>query len=68
MNLPNLITLSRIPLMFIIAALMYCDWIGSATLAFILFILAAVGDWLDGYLARKWQQVTTFGKLMDALI
>jgi len=47
---------------------MYCDWIGSATLAFILFILAAVGDWLDGYLARKWQQVTTFGKLMDALI
>jgi CDP-diacylglycerol---glycerol-3-phosphate 3-phosphatidyltransferase len=68
MNLPNLITLSRIPLMFIIAALMYCEWVGAATLAFFLFIIAAVGDWLDGYLARKWGQVTTFGKLMDALI
>jgi len=67
MNLPNLITLSRIPLMFIIAVLMYCEWIGAATLAFSLFIIAAVGDWLDGYLARTWGQVTTFGKLMDAL-
>jgi len=33
--------------MFIIAVLMYCEWIGAATLAFSLFIIAAVGDWLD---------------------
>lgn len=67
MNLPNLITLSRIPLMFIIVGLMYCEWLGAASLAFWLFILAAIGDGLDGYLARKRGLVSTFGKLMDAL-
>lgn len=67
MNLPNIITLSRIPVMFIIVGLMYCSFTGAATLAFVLFLLAAVGDWLDGYLARKQGIVTSFGKLMDAL-
>lgn len=67
MNLPNLITLSRIPMMFVIAWLMYQTWLGAASLAFWLFIAAAVGDWLDGHLARKRGLVTTFGKLMDAL-
>jgi CDP-diacylglycerol--glycerol-3-phosphate 3-phosphatidyltransferase len=67
MNLPNVITLSRIPLMFVIAFLMCCQWTGAATLAFVLFLAAAGGDWLDGYIARKRGLVTTFGKLMDAL-
>jgi phosphatidylglycerophosphate synthase len=48
MNLPNIITLSRIPLMFVIVWLMYFTWPGAATLAFALFIGAAVGDWYDG--------------------
>lgn len=67
MNLPNIITLSRIPLMFVIVGLMYCEFTGAPSLAFWLFILAAVGDWYDGYLARKLKIVSTFGKLMDAL-
>lgn len=67
MNLPNTITLSRIPLMFVVVWLMYQQWTGAATLAFWLFIAAAVGDWLDGYLARKRQLISTFGKFMDAL-
>jgi CDP-diacylglycerol--glycerol-3-phosphate 3-phosphatidyltransferase len=67
MNLPNAITLSRIPVMFIIVGLMYCSWPGAATLAFVLFIAAAVGDWLDGYLARTRGLVSNFGKLMDAM-
>jgi CDP-diacylglycerol--glycerol-3-phosphate 3-phosphatidyltransferase len=67
MNLPNAITLSRIPLMFVIVGLMYCSWPGAATLAFALFVMAAVGDWLDGYLARKLKLVSNFGKLMDAM-
>ncbi|HEX2101245.1 MAG TPA: CDP-diacylglycerol--glycerol-3-phosphate 3-phosphatidyltransferase [Candidatus Synoicihabitans sp.] len=67
MNLPNLITLSRVPLMFIIVWLMYQKWTGAASLAFWLFIIAAVGDWADGYLARRMNLVSTFGKLMDAL-
>ena len=67
MNLPNVITLSRIPLMFVIVGLMYYTWPGAATLAFLLFIGAAVGDWYDGYLARTRGLVSNFGKLMDAM-
>lgn len=71
-NLPNLLTLSRIPLMFLIVGLMYVDrttdgWAGAASLAFWLFITAAITDWLDGALARKRGIVSNFGKFMDAL-
>lgn len=67
MNLPNILTLSRIPLMFIIVWLMFQSWLGAASLAFWLFIAGAVSDWLDGYIARKRGITTVFGKLMDAL-
>jgi CDP-diacylglycerol--glycerol-3-phosphate 3-phosphatidyltransferase len=67
MNLPNLLTLSRIPLMFIIVGLLYMNWTGAATLAFVLFVVAGVTDWLDGMVARKQGLVSTFGILMDAL-
>lgn len=67
MNLPNIITLSRIPLMFAVVWLMYQRWSGAATLAFWLFIAAAIGDWLDGYIARKRNLISIFGKFMDAL-
>ncbi len=67
MNLPNLITLSRIPLLFIISALLYVDWLGASTLAFFLFVFAGVTDWIDGYIARKFNLISSFGKLMDAL-
>ena len=67
MNLPNILTLSRIPLMFVIVSLMECHWPGAASLAFILFIAGAVSDWLDGYIARRRNLVSNFGKLMDAL-
>lgn len=67
MSLPNILTLSRIPLMFVIVWLMFERWLGAASLAFWIFIAAAVSDWLDGYLARKRGTVSTFGILMDAL-
>ncbi len=54
-------------MMFVIVALMYATWWGAATLAFWLFIASAIGDWLDGYLARKRNSVSNFGKFMDAL-
>ena len=71
MNLPNLLTLSRIPLMLIIIGLLYpmpelsFEW--SHTIALGLFLFAALTDWLDGWLARKFGQVSEFGKFMDAL-
>ncbi len=67
-NLPNLLTISRVPAMFAIVALMYAEFQWAATIAFWLFIAAALTDWLDGKLARESGQVSTFGRFMDAVI
>jgi CDP-diacylglycerol---glycerol-3-phosphate 3-phosphatidyltransferase len=67
MNLPNLITLSRVPLMFLIVGLLYVDHVGVATATFLLFVAAGITDWLDGHLARKRGLVSNFGILMDAV-
>lgn len=67
MNLPNILTLSRIPMMFIIVWLMRESFTGAATAAFVLFVIAGITDWLDGYAARKMNLVSNFGILMDAL-
>jgi CDP-diacylglycerol--glycerol-3-phosphate 3-phosphatidyltransferase len=66
-NLPNLLTLSRIPILFGIVAFLYAPFTGASTLAFVLFIIGALTDWADGYFARKQGLVSNFGKLMDAL-
>ena len=67
MNLPNLLTLSRIPIIFGVVALLYLPMTGASTMAFILFVIGAITDWADGYVARKQGLVSNFGKLMDAL-
>lgn len=66
-NLPNLVTLTRVPMVFLIMVLI---WIGvpwASSVALVLYILAGVTDWLDGYLARRYQMISTFGKFMDSL-
>ncbi len=68
MNLPNLLTISRVPLMFIVVGLMYAESAWAATTAFWLFIAAALTDWLDGKLARERGEVSAFGRFMDAVI
>ena len=68
LTLPNVLTFSRLPAMFVIVALMYAEFPWAATLAFWLFIAAALTDWLDGKLARESGQVSTFGRFMDAVI
>jgi len=67
MNLPNALTLIRLPLTFAIVGLMYGTWPWAATLACGLFIVAGITDWLDGKLARERNIVSDFGKFMDAL-
>ncbi|HKK29693.1 MAG TPA: CDP-diacylglycerol--glycerol-3-phosphate 3-phosphatidyltransferase, partial [Alphaproteobacteria bacterium] len=67
MNLPNLLTLSRIPILFGIVGLLYLPFGGASSMAFALFVIGALTDWADGYVARKQGIVSKFGKLMDAL-
>jgi CDP-diacylglycerol--glycerol-3-phosphate 3-phosphatidyltransferase len=67
-TLPNVLTISRVPMMFVVVALMYMDWLWAATWAFWLFIASALTDWLDGMLARRANQVSSFGRFMDATL
>ena len=66
-NLPNIITMSRIPMLFAIGFLFYASFPFAKTLAFILYVIAGITDWLDGYIARKYNQISDLGKLIDAL-
>lgn len=66
-HLPNLLTAARLPAIFLITILTY--WGGVwASAALALFILAALTDIFDGWIARKLNAVTDFGRLMDALV
>jgi len=71
MNLPNSITLSRIAcvplLIWLLSPRFPVHGHGQEILASLLFILAAITDGLDGYLARKRGQITTIGMLLDPL-
>jgi CDP-diacylglycerol--glycerol-3-phosphate 3-phosphatidyltransferase len=79
MNIPNRITISRILLIPVFMILMLVDfnW-GEMTLfgatmpvshfaGALVFIFASLTDWVDGYYARKYNLVTTFGKFLDPL-
>lgn len=66
-NLPNLLTLSRI---VAIPALIALFWVPSPTgnwLVFGIFVAAALTDLLDGWLARRWQQVSALGRFLDPI-
>ena len=62
MNLPNKLTMGRI---FAIPVFIVVFLMGYRYVATVIFILAAITDMLDGKIARKYNLVTNFGKLMD---
>jgi len=65
MNIPNLLTLLRIALIPCIMLVYYLPDSWSYTAAAAIFALAAVTDWIDGYLARRLDQSTPFGAFLD---
>lgn len=68
MNTPNKLTLLRVIMIpLFIFFYLYDVMPGADFIATVLFVLAFFTDWLDGYLARKTNQVTNFGKIMDPL-
>src|SRR5688572_21242047 len=70
-HVPNIITSVRLVLagaFFVILSFYQYEGRGDPylmTSAFIVYILAVVSDWLDGYLARKWQVARAFGRVVD---
>jgi CDP-diacylglycerol--glycerol-3-phosphate 3-phosphatidyltransferase len=68
MNLPNILTLSRLVLAFVMMVLLTATKVQFAhTMALLVFVVAGITDYLDGHLARRRNLVTAFGKLMDPL-
>ena len=67
MNVPNRLTILRVAMIPAFILFMLWDSPYSDYLSVSVFILACVTDFLDGYLARKYNQITTFGKFMDPL-
>jgi cardiolipin synthase len=66
-DFPNLLTLSRIIIIPILVGLFYLDdeiwrWVSVA-----LFTLAGVTDYFDGYFARRWAQISAFGRFLDPI-
>ena len=66
-NLPLMATLFRILIVPVIVLIMIYKPPYWATICSFLFIIASITDWLDGYLARKLNSVTTMGKLLDPI-
>ena len=68
MNWANRLTLSRLGLTILFVVALNSDWPFGRTLALVLFIVAGITDFVDGEIARRYQFVTNFGKLMDPLV
>ena len=67
MNVPNRLTLARIIMIPVFLVLLYLSFPGHTLIALLVFLIAAGTDFADGYLARKRNQITDFGKFMDPL-
>ena len=69
MNTPNKLTIARMIIVPFLVIFLLTGWGGEANryIALTLFVVASVTDWFDGYLARKNNLVTNFGKFMDPL-
>jgi cardiolipin synthase (CMP-forming) len=66
-SLPNILTLSRIAAIPVIVGLMFVPAAWADWLACVLFAAAAITDYLDGYLARVWSQMSAIGKFLDPI-
>lgn len=67
LNLPNLLTLARVAAVPLIVIIMLSDSRAAGLWAAAIFGAAAVTDFIDGWLARKWGVVTVLGKFLDPL-
>jgi CDP-diacylglycerol---glycerol-3-phosphate 3-phosphatidyltransferase len=64
-NVPNQLTLARLALSVVVFTLIGLKWYTAATVT---FLVAASTDWIDGYYARKYGQVTKLGRILDPFV
>jgi CDP-diacylglycerol---glycerol-3-phosphate 3-phosphatidyltransferase len=66
-SLPNLLTLSRILVIPVVIATFYVPGDYARWFACVLFSAAGITDWLDGHMARRWQQQSEIGRFLDPI-
>lgn len=64
-TIPNILTLLRIALIPVFVICYYLPLSSAHVIAAVVFALAGFTDWLDGYLARRWQETSAFGAFLD---
>ena len=67
LNTANILTLSRIVAIPLVVACFWLDRGWAQWLSMILFVIAAVTDWFDGYFARRYHQISRFGRFLDPI-
>lgn len=67
LNLPNLLTLSRIAAIPLVVACFWLDRGWAQWLSAALFAIACITDWFDGYFARRYHQISRFGRFLDPI-
>jgi len=67
LNLPNTLSLIRIATAPLLVLLLLYPSRSLSVAATVVFVLVSITDWLDGYIARKWEKVTPLGKFLDPL-
>tara|TARA_Y100000310_G_scaffold341787_1_gene442109 strand:- start:10532 stop:11092 length:561 start_codon:yes stop_codon:yes gene_type:complete len=68
MKIPNILTISRFLLVPVIAFLLYSKNPNHILISILLFLVAVITDWADGFIAREKNQKSVFGTLFDPLI
>ena len=67
-SLPNILTYGRIAAVPVLVAFLFFSTSNTARwIAFAIFVVASVTDWLDGYLARIWEQQSALGRMLDPI-
>lgn len=66
-NIPILLTLFRVVMVPCFTVAFYLPVYWGPMLCAVMFFIAALTDWFDGFLARRWKQTTTFGKFLDPI-
>ncbi len=67
-SLPNILTYGRIVAVPVLAGVLFFSKSDLAHwAAFVIFVVACITDWLDGYLARIWAQQSTLGRMLDPI-
>ena len=65
LNVPNALTMSRLVLAVVLFVLLAWEYFRSS---FVVFVVAASTDWMDGYLARKRGETTVLGRILDPFV